>query len=122
MFGSPKSTSISSFLDILALHVCENASYFKVRDDGRYVNKALLIVTGIHEDGYREILSAEVADSEDASCWENCFKSLKARGLTGVKLVTSDGHKGIQAAVQEEFFGSSLFSVGSWLSLYSNSC
>ena len=84
-----------------------DASYFKVRDDGRYVNKALLIVTGIHEDGYREILSAEVAASEDASCWENCFESLKARGLTGVKLVTSDGHKGIQAAVQKEFLGAS---------------
>ena len=53
-----------------------DASYFKVRDEGRYVNKALLIVTGIHEDGYREILSAEVADSEDESCWENCFESL----------------------------------------------
>ena len=84
-----------------------DASYFKVRDEGRYVNKTLLIVTGIHEDGYREILSAEVADSEDASCWGNCFESLKARGLTGVKLVTSDGHKGIQAAVQKEFLGAS---------------
>jgi len=52
-----------------------DASYFKVRT-GRYVNNALLIVTGIHEDGYREILSAEVADSEDESCWENCFESL----------------------------------------------
>ena len=84
-----------------------DASYFKVRDEGRYVNKALLIVTGIHDDGYREILSAEVAASEDASCWENCFESLKARGLKGVKLVTSDGHKGIQAAVQKEFLGAS---------------
>lgn len=58
-----------------------DASYFKVRDEGRYVNKALLIVTSIHEDGYREILSADFAASEDASCWENCFESLKARGL-----------------------------------------
>jgi len=43
-----------------------DASYFKVRDEGRDVNKALLIVTGIHDDGYREILNAEVADGEDA--------------------------------------------------------
>lgn len=42
-----------------------DASYFKVRTDGRYVNKALLVVTGIREDGYREILGATVADSED---------------------------------------------------------
>ena len=62
-----------------------DASYFKVRTDGRYVNKALLVVTAIHEDGYREIFSATVADSEDESCWESCFESLKARGLTDVK-------------------------------------
>jgi transposase-like protein len=67
----------------------------------------LLVVTAIHEDGYREILSATVADSEDESCWESCFESLKARGLTGVKLVISDAHKGIQAAVQKAFLGAS---------------
>ena len=84
-----------------------DASYYKVRTDGRYINKALLIVTAIHEDGHREILSATVADSEDESCWEDCFESLKARGLDGVKLVISDGHKGIQAAVQKAFLGAS---------------
>ena len=84
-----------------------DASYFKVRTDGRYINKALLVVTAIHKDGHREILSATVADSEDESCWEDCFESLKARGLEGVKLVISDGHKGIQAAVQKAFLGAS---------------
>ena len=84
-----------------------DASYFKVRTDGRYINKALLVVTAIHEDGYREILSATVDDSEDESCWENCFESLKTRGLTKVKLVISDGHKGIQAAVRKAFLGAS---------------
>jgi putative transposase len=84
-----------------------DASYFKVRTDGRYVNKALLAVTAIREDGYREILSATVADSEDESCWESCFDSLRARGLKGVKLVISDAHKGIQAAVQRSFLGAS---------------
>jgi putative transposase len=84
-----------------------DASYYKVRTDGRYINKALLVVTAIHEDGHREILSATVADSEDESCWEDCFESLKARGLEGVKLVISDGHKGIQAAVQKAFLGAS---------------
>lgn len=98
-----------------------DASYFKVRTDGRYVNKALLVVAAIHDDGYREILSAMVTDNEDESCWESCFEGasissklpstqswhLKARGLDGVKLVVSDGHKGIQAAVEKAFLGAS---------------
>ena len=88
-------------------YIFVDASYFKVRTDGRYVNKALLVVVAIHDDGYREILSATVDDSEDESCWENCFESLKARGLKGVKLVISDAHKGIQAAVQKSFLGAS---------------
>ncbi|WP_334114262.1 IS256 family transposase, partial [Methanothrix soehngenii] len=69
-------------------------------------SKALLVVVAIHDDGYREILSAMVDDSEDESCWEKCFESLKAR-LKGVKLVISDAHKGIQAAVQKSFLGAS---------------
>jgi putative transposase len=84
-----------------------DASYFKVRTDGRYINKALLVVTAIRDDGYREILNAMVADSEDESCWESCFDCLKVRGLNGVKLVISDGHKGIQAAVEKAFLGAS---------------
>ena len=84
-----------------------DATYFKIRTDGRYINKALLIATAIREDGYREILSAAVADSEDESCWENLFEGLKARGLSGVKLVISDGHKGIQKAVEKNFVGAS---------------
>jgi putative transposase len=84
-----------------------DATYFKIRTDGRYINKALLIATAIREDGYREILSAAVDDSEDESCWENLFEDLKARGLSGVKLVISDGHKGIQKAVEKNFVGAS---------------
>jgi len=84
-----------------------DATYFKIRTDGRYINKALLIATAIREDGYREILSAAVDDSEDESCWENLFEGLKARGLSGVKLVISDGHKGIQKAVEKNFVGAS---------------
>jgi len=84
-----------------------DASYFKVRTDGRYINKALLVVTGIREDGCREILGATVADSEEESLWESFFEGLKARGLKGVKLLISDGHKGIQAAVEKAFLGAS---------------
>jgi transposase-like protein len=67
-------------------YIFVNASYFKVRTDGRYANKALLVVVAIHDDGYHEILSATVDDSEDESCWENRFERLKARGLKGVEL------------------------------------
>ena len=80
-----------------------DASYFKVRTVGRYINKALLVVTAIHEDGYREILSASVEDSEDESCWESCFEGLKDRGLTGVKLVIFDGHKGYKRLLKKNF-------------------
>ena len=84
-----------------------DASYFKVRTDSRYVTKAFLIVTGIRDDGYREILGARIADGEDELFWSGLFQDLKDRGLSGVKLVTSDGHKGIRKAVEESFLGSS---------------
>lgn len=84
-----------------------DASYFKIRSEGRYKNKALLIVTGIHENGYREVLGAKVEDNEDEPAWERLFDELKARGLKGVKLVISDGHKGIQKAVEKSFLGAS---------------
>jgi putative transposase len=84
-----------------------DASYFKIRSEGRYKSKALLIVTGIHENGYREVLGAKVEDSEDEPAWERLFEELNARGLKGVKLVISDGHKGIQKAVEKSFLGAS---------------
>jgi transposase-like protein len=71
------------------------------------VNRAFLVVTGIREDGYREILGARIADGEDEQFWSGLFDDLKKRGLTGVELVISDGHKGIQKAVLESFPGAS---------------
>lgn len=84
-----------------------DASYFKVRSCGQYLNKALFVATGVREDGYREILGATIADVEDDGFWSIFFEELKERGLRGVKLVISDGHKGIQKAVQESFLGAS---------------
>jgi putative transposase len=84
-----------------------DASYFKVRTESRYVTKAFLVVTGIRDDGYREILGARIADGEDELFWSGLFHDLKDRGLSGVKLVTSDGHKGIRKAVEESFLGAS---------------
>jgi transposase-like protein len=84
-----------------------DASYFKVRTDSRYVTKAFLVVTGIRDDGYREILGARIADGEDELFWSGFFQDLIDRGLSGVKLVISDGHKGIQKAVEKPFLGAS---------------
>jgi putative transposase len=84
-----------------------DASYFKVRTESRYVTKAFLIVTGIRDDGYREVLGARIADGEDELFWSGLFQDLKDRGLSGVELVISDGHKGIQKAVEESFLGAS---------------
>jgi putative transposase len=84
-----------------------DASYFKVRTDSRYVTKAFMIVTGIRDDGYREILGARIADGEDEHFWSGLFQDLEDRGLSGVQLVVSDGHKGIQKAVEKSFLGAS---------------
>jgi putative transposase len=84
-----------------------DASYFKVRTDSRYVTKAFLVVSGIRDDGYREILGARIADSEDELFWSGLFQDLADRGLSGVKLMISDGHKGIQKAVEKSFLGAS---------------
>ena len=84
-----------------------DAVYLKVRDHGRYVSKAVLIIAGVRSDGYREILGLKVADQEDEGFWRALIEELKDRGLTGVQLVTSDGHKGIQKAVLEGFPGAS---------------
>jgi putative transposase len=84
-----------------------DASYFKVRTDSRYVTKAFMIVTGVRDDGYREILGARIADGEDELFWSGLFQDLADRGLSGVKLVISDGHKGIRKAVDKSFLGAS---------------
>jgi putative transposase len=84
-----------------------DASYFKVRDGIQYVPKALLVVVGVREDGYREILGARVADAEHELTWEGIFSDLKDRGLSMVDLGISDGHTGIQSAAERMFPGSS---------------
>jgi putative transposase len=84
-----------------------DASYFKIRTESRYVTKAFMIVTGVRDDGYREILGARIADGEDELFWSGLFQDLEDRGLDGVKLVISDGHKGIQKAVEKSFLGAS---------------
>ena len=71
------------------------------------MTKAFLVITGVREDGYREILGARIADGEDDLFWSGLFEELKERGLSGVKLIVSDGHKGIQKAIEASFLGAS---------------
>ncbi|MDN7023850.1 IS256 family transposase [Methanoculleus sp. FWC-SCC1] len=84
-----------------------DASYFKVRDGARYVTKAVLVVAGVRDDGYREILGARITDCENEEFWSGLFEDLKDRGLTGVQLIISDGHAGIQKAAEAAFLGAS---------------
>jgi len=88
-------------------YIFVDASYFKVRVGVKYVTKAFLVITGIRDDGYREILGAKITDSESEGFWSGFFDELIDRGLSGVELVISDGHKGIQAAVSSRFLGAS---------------
>ncbi len=81
-----------------------DATYFKIRNSGKYRNKALYICTGINPEGRREILSAKLYDSGNTVEWESFFDDLKSRGK-GVELVISDGHRGIMEAVTESFIG-----------------
>src|SRR5919206_354855 len=83
------------------------ARYEKARMGGRVVSQGVLIVAGVREDGFREILGVEVADTESEATYHELFRSLKARGLSGVELVTSDEHEGLKAAIARHFQGAS---------------
>jgi transposase-like protein len=94
-------------LDSYYPYLFVDASYFKVRDETRYVNKALLVIIGVRTDGHREVLAARVADAESELTWEGMFSDLKEQGLAKVDLIVSDGHTGIQSAAGRMFPGSS---------------
>ncbi|QNE46141.1 IS256 family transposase [Glaciihabitans sp. INWT7] len=84
-----------------------DALTMKVREGGRVVNVAVLAATGVNGDGHREILGLQVASTEDGAGWLAFFRDLTARGLTGVKLVTSDAHAGLVAATAATLPGAS---------------
>ncbi|BAI60985.1 putative transposase for insertion sequence element [Methanocella paludicola SANAE] len=84
-----------------------DATYIKVRDNGMYVSKPVFIAMGVNQDGYKEILDSRIMDREDEDWWTVFFDDLKKRGLTGIKMVISDGHKGIKKAVEQCFLGAS---------------
>lgn len=82
-----------------------DARYEKVRIDGKVVPQAVLVVVGFTAEGHRELLDWRVGDSESEACWGEVFRSLKDRGLKGVKLVVSDAHRGIRAALGRHLQG-----------------
>ena len=79
--------------------VAADALVLKVREAGRVVNVHALIAVGVNAEGYREILGIDVTTAEDGAGWLTFWRSLTARGLSGVKLVTSDAHAGLVAAI-----------------------
>ena len=76
-----------------------DALVLKVREGGRVVNVHALVATGVNGDGHREILGLQVTTAEDGAGWLGFFRDLTARGLSGVRLVTSDAHAGLTAAI-----------------------
>ena len=76
-----------------------DALTMKVREGGRVVIVHALVATGVNRDGHREILGLQVTSAEDGAGWLTFFRDLTARGLTGVRLVTSDAHAGLVAAI-----------------------
>src|SRR2546421_4750207 len=71
----------------------------KVREHGRTVNVHALVAVGVNADGQREVLGLDVASDEDGAGWLAFLRSLTARGLSGVRLVISDAHRGLVGAV-----------------------
>jgi len=76
-----------------------DATYLKVRQNGRVVSLAVVIAVAVNALGVREVLGVDVGPSEDECFWQQFLRGLVARGLSGVRLVTSDAHRGLQAAV-----------------------
>jgi len=82
-----------------------DARYEKVRRGPHVVSCGVLIVVGIAEDGYREILGTYTAHTENETTWAEVFADLRDRGLSGVQFVVSDDHKGLRAAIDRHFQG-----------------
>nr|WP_223147107.1 IS256 family transposase [Flaviflexus equikiangi] len=87
--------------------VVADALTMKVREGGRVIHAVVLIATGVNADGRREVLRLRVATSETGAAWTSFFADLVARGLSGVRLVTSDAHPGLVEAVAANIPGAS---------------
>ena len=79
--------------------VTADALTIKVRENKQVVKASVLLATGVNGDGHREVLGIQVATSETKASWNTFFADLVARGLGGVRLVTSDAHAGLVGAI-----------------------
>jgi len=82
-------------------YVWLDATYVKVRQDGRIVSVAVIIAVGVNSDGRREVLGMTIGASEAETFWTDFLRKLTRRGLRGVKSVISDAHEGIKASVSK---------------------
>jgi putative transposase len=80
-------------------YVWLDATYVKARCDGRIVAVAVIVAVGVNGDGRREVLGMAIGASEAETFWTGFLRTLARRGLRGVKLVVSDAHEGLKAAV-----------------------
>ena len=80
-----------------------DATYFKVRENSRVISKAFMIAYGTNAEGHREILGFGVYANESNATWTDFLLGLKKRGLTGLLMITSDAHEGIQNAIGKVF-------------------
>ncbi len=86
-------------------YVYLDATYLHVREHHQVTSKAVVIATGVSASGHREILGIDVGDSENEVFWREFLRRLRARGLDGVRLVISDQHAGLVAAIKRCFQG-----------------
>jgi putative transposase len=82
-----------------------DATFEKVRENGRVISMAVLIATGVKATGEREVVGVDVGPAEDLEFWRAFLRQLVSRGLSGVRLVTSDSHLGLKQAVAEILVG-----------------
>src|SRR3982751_4205600 len=81
-----------------------DATYVKVRSNGRVVPVAVIMAVGVNADGRREVLGMDIGPSEAETFWTAFLRKLARRGLRGVKLVVSDAHEGIKAAAAKVLY------------------
>ena len=84
-----------------------DATFVKARQEHRVVSLAVVIAIGVNASGQREVLGLDVGPSEDGAFWTQFLRGLVARGLSGVKLVTSDAHEGLKGAIAAVLQGAS---------------
>ena len=84
-----------------------DATFVKVREQGRVVSQAVVIAIGVKASGEREVLGLDVGPSEDGAFWLQFLRGLVARGLKGVKLAISDAHQGLKGAIEAVLQGAS---------------